>query len=120
MPRQQVVKKASAKQKPSASRRAAAASAPTLESAMQAPKRELSFDISSIERKPARSGRTGFRATTHAGVVITWWSEYSDGTTWRDVVTDNGDGTASVAEGVRIAEDGGLIPASAPQRGKFW
>jgi len=123
MPVRKQVAKSSAKKPQTSSaggRKPPAASVPTLESAMQSPKRELSFDIASIESKPSRSGRVGFRATTHSGVVITWWSEYSDGSTWRDLVTDNGDGTASVNEGVRLADDGGLIPASAPQRGSFW
>ena len=80
----------------------------------------LEFDVADVELKASSSGKVGMRVTTLSGVSISWWSEYADGTTWADLLEDIGNERYRVRPGVRVAKDGGLIPASAPQPGGFW
>ena len=81
----------------------------------------LVLDLSTLELKPSARGRVGFKASTLDGKrAITWWKVYDDGATWEDLISDNGDGTASVKAGVRVTDDGGLIPPSAPVYKGFW
>lgn len=91
-----------------------------MEDAMEDSNDHLRFNIIDIVKKTSRDGRKGRRVTTIGGVTISWWATYNDGTTWRDLIDDHGDGTASVKDGVRMADDGGLIPPSAPARKGFW
>jgi hypothetical protein len=104
------------------SRKVVPPSTPTLDSFMEKSMNgpSLEFNVSDIESKPSRSGTVGFRVTTLGGVAISWWSSYKDGTTWRDLIEDAGHGVARVKPGVRVAQDGGLIPASAPVSKGFW
>lgn len=97
-------------------------SAPTLAdgmaNAMSGP--SLVFNIVDVEYKRTNRGKVGCRVTTLDGTTITWWSSYADGSTWADLIEDQGDGTARVKSGVRLTADNGLLPASAPEPGGFW
>ena len=78
---------------------------------------DLTFFVKDCEFKTSeKSNNTGARVTTGGGKVITFWSSNME-----DVVEliDAKTGQYCVAAGVRIAEDGGLIPANA-EKGGFW
>ena len=78
---------------------------------------DLTFFTKDCEFKAStKNSNVGVRVTTASGKVVTFWSSNAD-----EVVEliDEKTGQYSVMEGTRIADDGGLIPASA-KSGGFW
>jgi hypothetical protein len=81
----------------------------------------LTFNIKDVESKVSKSGNVGYRVTCTNAQVITFFANNKEGDYQLDKLVEaiDDDGNHRVIAGVRISDDGSLIPKDAEQGG-FW
>lgn len=81
----------------------------------------LTFNINDVESKVSKHGNVGYRVTCTNGQVITFFANNKEGVYQLDELIEaiDNDGTHRVLAGVRLSDDGSLIPKNA-KSGGFW